>query len=55
MKILNKRELQKIASNHSSGMEFKDFMILYKDYAKEPFFIFRKRSGDPLRFRTNVS
>ena len=37
MKIPNKRELQQIASNHSSGIEFKDFIKLYKDYSKEPF------------------
>ena len=37
MKILNKREIQQIASNHSSDIEFKDFMELCKDYAKEPF------------------
>ena len=36
MKIPNKRELQQIASNHSSDIDFKDFMKLYKDYAKEP-------------------
>ena len=36
-KIPNKRELQQIASNHSSGIEFKDFIKLYKDYTKEPF------------------
>ena len=27
MKIPNKRELQQIASNHSSNLDFKDFMI----------------------------
>ena len=37
MKILNKRELQQIASNHSSGIDFKDFMTLYKEYNKEPY------------------
>ena len=30
MKIPNKRELQKIAFNHSSDIDFKDFMNLYK-------------------------
>ena len=29
MKILNKREFQQIAFNHSSGIGFKDFMNLY--------------------------
>ena len=29
MKILNKRELQQIALNHSSDIDFKDFMKIY--------------------------
>ena len=37
MKIPNKRELQQIASNHLSDIDFKDFMKLYKDYPKEPY------------------
>ena len=37
MKISNKRELQQIASNHLSDIEFKDFMKLYKDYNKDPY------------------
>ena len=36
MKIPNKRELQKIASSHSSDINFKDFMKLYKEYTREP-------------------
>ena len=35
MKISNKRELQQIASNHSSDIDFKDFMKFYNDYTKE--------------------
>ena len=35
MKVPNKRELEQIASNHSSGIDFKNFMKLYKDYTKE--------------------
>ena len=31
MKILNKRELQQIALNHSSDIDFKDFMKIYKE------------------------
>ena len=30
MKIPNKRELQRIALNHSSDIDFKDFMKIYK-------------------------
>ena len=31
--------LKHLTSNHSSDTEFKDFMKLYKDYAKQPFSI----------------
>ena len=34
MKIPNKRELQQIALNHSSDIDFKDFMNIYKKYTK---------------------
>ena len=37
MRIHNKRELQHIASNNLSDIDFKDFMKLYKDYTKEPY------------------
>ena len=36
-KIPNKRELEQIPSNHSSDIEFKDFMQLHKDYTDEPY------------------
>ena len=32
MKIPNKRELQQIAFNNSSNVDFRDFMSLYKKY-----------------------
>ena len=31
MKIPNKRELQQIALNHSSDIDFKDFITIYKN------------------------
>ena len=37
MKIPNKRELQQIASNHLSDIDFKDFMKIYKEYNNEPY------------------
>ena len=53
----NKRELQQIASNHSSHTEFKDFMKLYKDYTKAPFSFLVNDTTLPsdnlLRFRKN--
>ena len=58
MKIPNKRELQQIALNHSSDIDFKDFMKIYKKYTKEPYsFLVNDTtlpSGDPLRFRKNL-
>ena len=37
MRISSKRELQQIASNHSSDTDFKDHTKIYKDYIKEPY------------------
>ena len=58
MKIPNKAELQQVASNHSSDIDFKDFMKLYKDYTKEPYsFLVNDTilsSDNPLRFRKNL-
>ena len=58
MKIPNKRELQQIALNHSSIIDFKDFIKIYKSYTKEPYFFLVNDttlpSDDPLRFRKNL-
>ena len=58
MKIPNKRELQQIASNHSSDIYFKDFIKLSKDYTKEPYSLSVNdttfSSDNPLRFRKNL-
>ena len=58
LKIHNKRELQQIASNHSSDIIFKDLMKLYKNYTKEPYsFLVNDMtllSDNPLRFRKNL-
>ena len=58
MKIPNKRELQQIALNHSSDIDFKDFMNIYQKYTKEPYsFLVNYTtlpSDDPLRFRKNL-
>ena len=37
MKISNKRELQQIAINHSSDINTKDFINIYKKYADKPY------------------
>ena len=37
MKIPNKRKLQQIALSHSSNIDFKDFMEIYKKGTAEPY------------------
>ena len=37
MKIPNKRELQQIAINHSSDVDFKGFMKIYTKYSPKPY------------------
>ena len=58
MKISNKRELQQIALNHSSDIDFNDFMKIFKKYTAEPYsFLVNDTtlsSDDPLRFRKNL-
>ena len=58
MKIRNKRELQQTDLNHSSYIDFKDFMKIYKKCTAEPYsFLVNDTtlaSNNPLRFRDNV-
>ena len=58
MKIPNRRELEQIASNHSSDIDFNNFMKLYKGYTKEPYLFFVNdttlSSDNPLRLRKNL-
>ena len=58
MKIPNKRELQQIALNHSSDIDFKDFIKIYKKYTKEPYSFLVNDTTLPsdnlLRFRKNL-
>ena len=58
MKIPNNRELQQIALNHSSDIDFKDFMNIYKNYTAEPYSCLVNDttlpSDDLLRFRKNL-
>ena len=35
-KLNNKRELQKIAINHSADIDYKDFVKIYRGCVKEP-------------------
>ena len=58
MKIPNKGELQQIALNHSSDIDFKDFIKIYKKCTAEPYsFLVNDTnllSDDSLRFRENL-
>ena len=54
-KIPEKRELQQIATNHSSDISAKDFINIYKECTAEPHSFFLNdttlASDNPLRFR----
>ena len=58
MIISNKRELQQIALNHSSDIDFKDFMRIFKKYTTEPYSFLVDDTAfpsyNPLRFRKNL-
>ena len=58
MKIDNKTELQNFAINHSAGIDYKDFMKIYRQFAKEPYSFSTidttLPAKDPLRFRKNL-
>ena len=58
MKVPNKRELQQIALDHSSDIDFKDFIKICKKYTPEPYsFLVNDTSlpsDSPLRFRKNL-
>ena len=59
MKIPNKRDLQQIALNHLSDIDFKDFIKIYKKCTAEPYSFLvddaTVASDNPLRFRKNIS
>ena len=58
MKIPNKRELQQTAVNHSSDIDFKDFVKIHKKCTDEPYsFLVNDTtlaSDNTLRFRKNL-
>ena len=56
MEIHNKKELQQIALNHLSDVDFKDFMQIYKKCTTEPysFLVNDTTLASDLRFRKNL-
>ena len=58
MKIKNKRELQNIAINHSTDIDYKDFVKIYRECTKETYSFLTIDTTlpaiDSLRFRNNL-
>ena len=58
MKITNKRELQQISLNHSSDIDFNDFVNLYKKCTEKTYSFLvidaTLVSDNPLLFRKNL-
>ena len=58
LKINNKRELQNIAINHSTDIDYEDFIKIYRECTKEPFNVLTidttLPASNPLRFRKNL-
>ena len=58
MKIKNKRELQNIAINHSTDIDYKDFVKIYRECTKETYSFLTIDTTlpaiDSLRFRKNL-
>ena len=58
MKINNRKELQKIAINHSADIDYKGFVKIYRVGTKKPYSFLiidiTLPASDPLRFRKNL-
>ena len=58
MKIINKKELQNIAINHSADIAYQDFIKIYSECTKEPYSFLTTDTTLPasgsLRFRKSL-
>ena len=58
MKINSRKELKNIAINHSTDIDYKDFIKIYRESVKEPYSFLTidttLPSSNPLRFRKNL-
>ena len=58
MKIINKRELQNIAINHSADIDYQDFIKIYGECTKKLYNFLTIDTtipaSDPLRFRKKL-
>ena len=56
MKINNRKDLQQIAVDHSADIDYKDFLKIYRNCTKEPFFFLTIDVHNPtMKFRENFS
>ena len=56
MKINNRKDLQQIAIDHSADIDYKDFLKLYRNCAKEPYSFLAIDVHNPtMKFRKNFS
>ena len=58
MKISNRKELQNIAINHSANIYFNNFVRIYRECTRKPYYFLTidttLPASDPLRFRNNL-
>ena len=58
MKISDRKELQNIAINYTTDINYKDFMKTYRECTKEPYNVLiidtTLPASNPLRFRKNL-
>ena len=59
MKIHNKRELQQIAIDHSTDIDYRDVLKIYRNCTNEPYSFLAidttLPADNPMRFRKNLS
>ena len=57
MKIHSRGELQQIAINHSTDIDYKDFLKIYRNCTKEPYSFLTidttLPANNPMRFKKN--
>ena len=58
MKKYNKRKLQNVALNHLAGIDYKDFVEIYRKFPSEPFSFLTidttLSANNPFRFRKSL-
>ena len=59
MKIHSRKRLQNIPINHSAGIDYRDFLRIYRNYTNEPYSFLTidttLPADNPMRFRMNFS